>query len=69
VAGKQRQMPRHLGTNNVLYFDGHVKTTKPLDNHDDSQAQRIAVMEAALPYKIAINPNSTGCCGMPTSWN
>lgn len=68
VASKDAQMPRHLGTSNILYFDGHVKSTKPLEN-DNSLTARRAVLEAALPYQIAVNPNKTGCCGMPDGWD
>ena len=68
VASRNQGMPRHLGTGNVLYADGHVKSTRPLDN-DNSGAQLKARMEAALPYAVAINQGLNGCCGMPTQWN
>ena len=51
---KGRALPRHLETIVVLYADGHVKSTKPVAAEND--AQEVARMEAALPFKEAINP-------------
>ena len=42
--------PRHNGRADVLYADGHVKTTQPFSNSADS-------MEAVLPWNTNMNPD------------
>ena len=59
-------LPRHLGTDNVLYADGHVKTTKPMDS-DNSGAARISRAEVALPFATAINPQPQ-MSGLGSNW-
>jgi prepilin-type N-terminal cleavage/methylation domain-containing protein/prepilin-type processing-associated H-X9-DG protein len=69
VAPRDRQLPRHLGTANVLYADGHVKASKQIDTDQQNDAGWGNVMENALPYLRAVNQNATGCCGMPQKWS
>lgn len=56
VNDPNKSLPRHLGTAVVLYGDGHVKSTKPIDISSGSGVNRL---EAALPFATAINPSPT----------
>ncbi|MDF2440772.1 MAG: hypothetical protein JWN98_1756 [Abditibacteriota bacterium] len=58
VARTSNNLPRHLGTSNVLYADGHVKAIKLPEQTSDGQ-DVTAAMEAKLPYKVAMYHNST----------
>jgi prepilin-type N-terminal cleavage/methylation domain-containing protein/prepilin-type processing-associated H-X9-DG protein len=67
VNASNLNLPRHLGTGVVLYADGHVKSTKPIDTANNTGAERVARMEAALPFNVAIDPEpeftDTTWCG------
>ncbi len=71
VNDKGLSTPRHLGTSVVLYADGHVKSTKPIEVANNTPAERVTVMEAALPFKTAINPDPDRFYGNSagTAWN
>jgi prepilin-type N-terminal cleavage/methylation domain-containing protein/prepilin-type processing-associated H-X9-DG protein len=49
-------LPRHLGTSTVLWADGHVKSSKPIDVVNNTSTDRVARAEAAFPFATAINP-------------
>jgi prepilin-type N-terminal cleavage/methylation domain-containing protein/prepilin-type processing-associated H-X9-DG protein len=62
VSGGSNGLPRHLGTANLLFGDGHVKTSQPLPT---TAADRIAGMNAVMPfsqYMVAgmSSPGTTG---------
>lgn len=66
VNASNLNLPRHLGTAVVLYADGHVKSTKPIETASNTGAERVARMEAALPFNVAIDPEPEfrdGWCG------
>lgn len=48
VTRSDKGLPRHTSMNNVLFADGHVKTTAPLKRWGDPQA--LSALEAALPF-------------------
>ncbi|HEX8234614.1 MAG TPA: DUF1559 domain-containing protein [Abditibacteriaceae bacterium] len=52
-----RNLPRHLGNSVVLYGDGHVKSSKPIEVTNNTTAERVARMNGALPFRTAINPD------------
>ncbi len=60
-------LPRHSDTNNVLYTDGHVKSTPQLKQWGaGNDAGARAALQGALPYRKHIfPPNSSG----RTQWN
>jgi prepilin-type N-terminal cleavage/methylation domain-containing protein/prepilin-type processing-associated H-X9-DG protein len=64
-------LPRHLGTANVLWADGHVKTTPPLDTTTNSSTDRVARAKSALPFTDNINPApaNTAEFGSITDWS
>ena len=66
-----KNIPRHMGTSNMLWADGHVKASRPLDTTTNSSADRIARAEAALPFLQAINPSpaNTAEFGSIVSWS
>jgi prepilin-type N-terminal cleavage/methylation domain-containing protein/prepilin-type processing-associated H-X9-DG protein len=51
-----KNIPRHLGGSSILYADGHVKASKPLDVPTNTTSLRVARADAALPFTEAINP-------------
>ena len=61
-------MPRHSGTNNALYADGHVKTSKPLVEWSVSPTKAAASMQAAFPFPTAMYPTGTGGDTWSTSY-
>lgn len=64
-------LPFHLGSNNILWADGHVKFAKPLDTTTNSSADRIARAQAALPFTTNINPSpaNTAEFGAIVDWS
>lgn len=62
-----RNLPHHLETAVALFADGHVKSTKPIAIVNNTQAARVAALEAALPYRTAINPDPMNG-GMGSTW-
>ena len=65
-----KNLPRHLGTSNILWADGHVKISTPLDVTVNDSAHRIARAEAAMPFATAINPSpqNTAQFGSAVAW-
>lgn len=52
-----RGLPRHSETNNLLFCDGHVKTSRQLKPWAaGNNAAALAAMEGALPYRKHIFP-------------
>lgn len=58
---RDKGLPRHSETANLLFADGHTKTSKPLKTWTGTadNAMVIASLEAALPYKRTMYENST----------
>ena len=51
ITSKSNRLPRHLGTNNVLYADGHVKAM-PMPEYDGTNgAGVVADLEQSFPTK------------------
>lgn len=62
---KNQGLPRHSETANVVYCDGHVKTSKPLKEWNaGNNAAATASMISAFPYNTAIYEVPG-----PTNWN
>ena len=61
-------MPRHLGANNMLYADGHVKTSPPLPSSNVNLTGAAGTLEGALPFQtyMVANLPSPGQAG---PWN
>ena len=64
-----RGLPRHHETNNVLYADGHVKSTRALKRSLDPAV--LAALEGALPYRTHVMPTNRMYNGDPaeSAWN
>jgi prepilin-type N-terminal cleavage/methylation domain-containing protein/prepilin-type processing-associated H-X9-DG protein len=58
---RDKGLPRHNETANVLYADGHTKSSRPLKTWTGSadDAAVFSSLEGALPFKKAIYENST----------
>jgi prepilin-type N-terminal cleavage/methylation domain-containing protein/prepilin-type processing-associated H-X9-DG protein len=65
-----KHLPRHLGTSNILWADGHVKVSSPLDVTVNDSAHRVPRAESAMPFATAINPlpQNTAQLGTATTW-
>ena len=65
VADPARGLPRHNGRDNVLFADGHVKTTGQIDGTNQAPS-----MNAIMPYSTYINPTPQNPqCGLGDSSN
>jgi prepilin-type processing-associated H-X9-DG protein len=62
---RSASVPRHSGVNNVMYADGHVKSTKALVEWQAGPAQARAALEGALPFQRHICPRQDAC----GAWN
>ena len=65
-----KHLPRHLGTSNILWADGHVKVSAPLDVTVNDSAHRVPRAESTIPFATAINPSpqNTSQLGTATVW-
>jgi prepilin-type N-terminal cleavage/methylation domain-containing protein/prepilin-type processing-associated H-X9-DG protein len=53
ITRPDKGLPRHNLTDNVVYADGHVKSTVPLKRWGDPQA--LSSVEAALPFSRSVS--------------
>lgn len=62
AAQRDKGLPRHSDTANVLYADGHTKATKALKSWSSNADDQIVAgaLEAALPYRVSIVEGGTG---------
>lgn len=62
---KGNSMPRHSGIDNVLFADGHVKTSKALVTYQPNPQAAMGALEAAIPYQKNMCPQQNAC----GAWN
>ena len=59
AARRDKGLPRHNETTNVVYADGHVKTSKPIKAWGQATNQEVVdSLQAAFPYGVAIYQNT-----------
>ena len=56
VTRRDKGLPRHNQTNNVVYADGHVKSTAPLKPWGDPQA--LSALEATLSFTRTVSQSN-----------
>ena len=69
AAGNGHNLPRHLGTNNILFGDGHVKALSIPSDPGNNGAATTAAVQAQYPFLTVIcDGQTTGCPNGVTTW-